>query len=213
MNETIRRVLVWPAQLRLAHGLIALSTLALIATGLLIEYTPSVADAASHVHGMMAALLTAGLMLRIWVLFTDKTSGQWRALTLQRSQIQAMLEMLKFYVSFGRSRLPAWHAHNPFWIPFYAIVLLLLALMVLSGYLMPSHPLAFSLIYLPSLHRGVATLILIFTAAHFVASILHDLRGEGSDISGVINGYRIFILRQEKPEQAAPIRFFHGGND
>ena len=208
MNETIRRVLVWPGQLRLAHGLIALPTLALIATGLLIRHTPSVADAASRLHGMMAALLTAGLLLRVWLLFTDKTSGQWRALIPGRGQIDAMLDMLKFYISFGRSPLPAWHAHNPFWMPFYAMVLLLLTLMALSGYLMPSHPLVFSLIYLPALHRGVATLILIFTAAHFVASLLHDLKGEGSDISGIINGYRIFILRREKSDQIAPVKFF-----
>ena len=208
MSSHIQRILVWPGKLRLAHGLIAFGTLGLIATGFLIRHAPSVAEAASRYHGMLAALLTAGLLIRIWLLFTDETTANWQALSPNRIQTSALLDMLRFYLSFGRSPLPAWYAHNPLWIPLYGITLLLLTILILTGYLMPSQPLLFTRIYLPDLHRATANLILIFTAAHIVASILHDLKGSGSDLSGIVNGHRIFLIEKKPAQPISTVKFF-----
>jgi Ni/Fe-hydrogenase 1 B-type cytochrome subunit len=202
--EKTRRVSIWSGKLRLAHGGLAISVAGLLVTGLLIQYAPSIANQASSIHDFLSAFLIASLALRIWLLFTDKTTANWRALLPRSSQLKAMGEMIKFYLTFGKYKLPRWHAHNPFWIPVYAAVFLVLIIMIISGFMMEKQPLLFSTIYLPDVHRGAALLLLGFTIAHVITSILHDVKGSGSDISAILNGYRIFILEDNEAQSTEP---------
>ncbi len=202
--EKIRRISIWSGKLRLAHGGLAISVTGLLITGLLIQYTPSIATQASSIHDFLAAFLIASLALRVWLLFTDKTTANWRALLPRSAQIKAMGEMIKFYLTFGKYQLPRWHAHNPLWMPLYAALWLILINMIVSGLMMENRPLLFSTIYLPNLHQAGATLIFGFTIAHIVTSIVHDVKGSGSDISGILNGYRVFIFDDSINQSTEP---------
>lgn len=191
--NTLQRKLVWPGKLRLAHWGIAISVLALIITAWLLEWAPTVAQAASDYHYIFGALLTVSLIGRGWLLLMDKTVGGWKALLPTSTSIQKSLEMLRFYFSFGNTPLPGWYAHNPLWLPVYAVVILSLATMAATGMIMGSSPIVLG-IYLPALHEGLAGFITLFTFAHIAAVIFHDVRGKQSDVSGILNGYRIFEM-------------------
>jgi Ni/Fe-hydrogenase 1 B-type cytochrome subunit len=192
-TETLHRREIWSTWLRLSHWTLALSTLALMATGWLVRHTPSVAQAAADWHHIAGSIFTLGLALRIWVLFSDTLMGRWRFL-LADLEPKKMLQMLKFYLSFGRSTLPRWYAHNPFWLPIYLVLFVLMALAAFTGHLQGSSPVVFG-IYLPSLHAGIATLISLFVLGHVIAVFLHDLKGGSDDVSAMINGKRLFEVK------------------
>ena len=192
-TETLHRREIWSTWLRLSHWTLALSTLALMATGWLVHHTPSVAQAAADWHYIAGSVFTIGLALRIWVLFSDKLMGHWRFL-LADLEPRKMLQMLKFYLSFGRSTLPRWYAHNPFWLPIYLILFLLMVLVAFTGHLQGSRPVIAG-IYLPSLHAGIATLISLFVLGHVIAVFMHDLKGGSDDVSAMIHGKRLFEVK------------------
>lgn len=195
-ESSLRRISVWSGWLRVAHGLFAGSVLLLIATGWLVKNTPSVANASSDLHLLGSTLLLVGLALRFWLFFREKTTGSWKALWPDPLPLQGMVDMLKFYASFGRMPLPHWHAHNPLWIPLYALMILLLLVMATSGMAMGKFPVLFNLIYLPDIHRAAAYWLTLLVVLHVLSSILHDFKGTGSDISGIVNGHRIFQWQQ-----------------
>jgi Ni/Fe-hydrogenase 1 B-type cytochrome subunit len=192
-TETLHRREIWSTWLRLSHWTLALSTLALMATGWLVHHTPSVAQAAADWHYIAGSVFTIALALRIWVLFSDKLMGHWRFL-LADLEPKKMLQMLKFYLSFGRSTLPRWYAHNPFWLPIYLILFVLMVLVAFTGHLQGSYPVIAG-IYLPSLHAGIATLISLFVLGHVIAVFMHDLKGGSDDVSAMINGKRLFEVK------------------
>ncbi len=193
-QPTLQRKLVWPGMLRLAHWGMAIATIVLLATAWLLHWAPSIAQAASDYHQIAGALLMLALLLRVWLLLTDRAVAGWRALLPGKRSIVAMVKTLQFYLSLGNMPLPAWYAHNPLWVPLYAVVLLLLVVVALTGFFMPDHPLLFGL-YLPALHRSVAALIAVFTVAHVIAVVMHDVRARQADISGMLNGYRLFEIK------------------
>lgn len=192
-TETLHRREIWSKWLRLSHWTLALSTLALMATGWLIHHTPSVAQAAADWHYIAGSIFTLGLALRIWVLFSDKRMGHWRFL-LPDLEPKKMLQMLKFYLSFGKAILPRWYAHNPLWLPIYLVLLLLMVLAAFTGQMQGSHPIVFG-VYLPTLHAGIATVISLFVLGHVIAVFMHDLKGGSDDVSAMINGKRLFEVK------------------
>ncbi len=193
-QNTLQRKLIWPGWLRLAHWGMALSVLVLLATSWLLEWSPSVAKAASDYHVIAGAFLMLSLLLRLWLLITDKTVAGWQALVPSRKSLDAMMKTARFYISLGNMPLPGWYAHNPLWVPVYGMVLVVLFIMALSGFFMPSHPVMMGF-YLPTIHKSMATLVWIFTFAHIIAVVMHDAKAKHSDVSGMINGYRIFELK------------------
>ena len=120
----IQRVLVWSGWMRLAHWLIALSVLTLLATGWLVKLAPSVANSASEAHKLASIGLTLGLILRIWLLIAGPATARWNALLPVRADIDKISAMLRFYLTMGRSPLPKWYAHNPLWAPLYLLSLI-----------------------------------------------------------------------------------------
>lgn len=192
---TIQRILIWSGWLRLAHWLIALSTLGLLLTGWLLSAIPSLEIAASDFHYMLAPFFSLGVGIRITLLFIDKKNAGLGSLTPE-IRLQPMATMLRFYLSLGRLPLPRWYAHNPLWAPVYLAILFLLILQAASGYLQVSMPMIAG-IYVPGLHRLIAMIVALFTIAHIVTVILHDLKGTASDISAMINGYKIFVVERK----------------
>ncbi len=196
--EQVQRVPVWGGWLRLAHWSIAVSTLLLLASGEILKYFAPVDDAIRDYHIMLGSVLTLAVLLRVILLFVDSSVGRWQALVPSSTQWSAMAAMLRFYLSFARTPLPNWYAHNPLWIPAYVLLYGLLLVQLLSGFWQASTPFIAGF-YLPDVHSVFATLIMVFTGLHLVAVFLHDLKGTGSDVSAMINGHRIFVIR--KPEQ------------
>ena len=208
-KEYIQRVLVWGGGLRLAHWLIALSVLALIATGWLMKLAPSVAGAASDGHDLAGFALTLGLALRLYLLFAGTGAAHWRALLPARADLGKAGVMLRFYLSLGRTPLPRWYAHNPLWTPFYVLILLILALQAATGMMMETWPVLGGF-YLPAVHDFWAPVILTFSGLHIIAVVLQDARGAASDVSAMINGHRIFVVEEldtsvQRDLQAVPL--------
>ena len=200
IHDTIHRTLVWSGKLRLAHWALALSTLVLIATGWLIPAAPSIVETASDWHYLAAAVFTAALVLRLWLLISDKKSAGLVALMPGKKSASGMVQMLRFYITLGKAPLPAWFAHNPLWAPIYLFAILTMLLLAATGMLMNGHPVLFN-IYLPDLHTGLAGILSAFAIIHVITVFMHDVKGTGSDISAMVNGHRIFIAQKtDKPE-------------
>ena len=104
-----------------------------------------------------------------------------------------MRASLLFYLSLGRAPLPNWYAHNPLWKPFYLLLFLLLALLLISGWLMPDTPLLGRL-YLPDAHAWLADAVWVLVIAHLFSVVLQDIKGNTTDISAMLNGHRHFTI-------------------
>lgn len=200
-TPTIRRVPVWSGWLRLAHWSMAASVVALLFTGWLIRIAPAVSAAALDYHYIAGYGLAGALVLRFYLLVFGRGAEYWQGLWPDRTQRRALLEMVRFYVSFGRTPLPHWYAHNPFWAPIYLLLFVLLALQLASGLSLDA-PYLLAGRSIPALHGLGAKLIGGFVVLHVMAVFLHDLKGTNSDVSAMINGHRIFVV--DKP--ASPLK-------
>ena len=198
-HENIRYVMIWSGWLRLSH--------LLIAAGVLFQITSAWAlkiDDANYTFWMDWHLITGqiilmALVLRLILLFFSGSSN-WRAFIPERSQLQAMLQMIKFYLSFARFPLPNWYAHNPLWLPVYPIFYLMLTGCIASGFLYNSSHIVFGQ-PIADLHNALSGLIIVFTLFHIVTVFLHDLKGKGAYISAMVNGYRYFHITAQNNEQ------------
>jgi Ni/Fe-hydrogenase 1 B-type cytochrome subunit len=108
-----------------------------------------------------------------------------------------MAATLRCYSSFFRAPLPVWYAHNPLWKPFYLLMYLALVIMAVTGAAMPEMSIALGF-YLPSVHMFWAHVVLWLAALHIVSVIVHDYKNKTTDISAMVNGYRLFIIDSNK---------------
>jgi len=190
-GEEIRCVRVWSGWLRLSHWLIACGVLFQIASAWAIAQGAVDTAFWRDWHLMVGQALLIALLLRCILLFVPG-SGHWRSLVPDRSQSQAALQMLKFYLTFLRAPLPNWYAQNPFWKPLYALVLLVLAASCATGMLQMQGTLESE--WTLHWHRRLADVLTLFTAFHIVTVFLHDLKGKGATVSAMISGYRYFHI-------------------
>lgn len=189
-TETIRYVKIWSGWLRLAHWMIAGGVLFLLASGWAIVHAADDPGFWYDWHLMIGQLTGLAVLLRAGLLFVPGSS-HWRALLPKAAERQAMVEMLKFYVSLARTPLPAWYAHNPVWKPFYLLNLVVLLAAVATGQL-HSAPWRFAGQPPETLHAWLADCLALFTLAHLIAVFLHDLKGKGALVSAMIGGSRYF---------------------
>jgi Ni/Fe-hydrogenase 1 B-type cytochrome subunit len=189
-QENIRYVLVWSTWLRLSHWLIAGGVLFQISSAWALAHDEADYDFWLDWHIMTGQVVLMALVLRAVLLFLPGSSN-WRAFIPERSQLRAMLEMIKFYLSLGRFPLPNWYAHNPLWLPIYPLFFLVLAGCLLSGLLYDTSYIVFGT-PMSLLHAALAGLITAFTIFHIAAVFLHDLKGKGACISAMVNGFRYF---------------------
>ena len=196
--QYLQRKYIWPGRLRLSHWLMSITVIGLLLTGWLLQNVLPYFQIALDYHYILAYVLSFALGLRIFLLMSSPASATgWHDLVPNKDSLYKALAMLRFYVSFGRTPLPHWYAHSPLWAPIYLLLFFLLLIQIMSGFLIGAgqHTL---LINLYTLHNFISTLILVFTATHIISVFLYDLKAGTSDISGMIHGYRIFII--EKPE-------------
>ncbi len=202
MATEVRRVLVWPAVVRLTHWAMVLSLLVLLPTGWLLTTGYIAGDELyellrHRLHEPAGHLLALALAVRLaYLIIGGNTVSGWRALVPSGPQRAAMREMFRFYSSLSRAPLPAYHAHNPFWAPLYLVLFALLAVATWTG-LVLEFPFVRSIVHADepatlALHARLMEWIALWCVFHVVAAVLHDWRGQGSDTSALISGYRIF---------------------
>jgi Ni/Fe-hydrogenase 1 B-type cytochrome subunit len=191
-DPVVKRVLVWSGWLRVSHASIGLSVLAQLLTGWLIAESPSLAGTALDIHYLASAVLIFGLVIRLALMFAGKPHERLPALFPASFELAAMASTLRCYLSFFRASLPGWYAHNPLWKPFYLLMYLVLVIMVITGVMIPETSIALGF-YLPSVHTFWAHVLLWLSALHVVSVIVHDYRKQTTDISAMVNGYRLFL--------------------
>ena len=191
----IRRVLIWSGWLRLSHWSIALSTLVLMLTGWLIAHSPLVALQALEYHYMAVSVLIFGLLLRVLMFIRGQQHERLSALFPDASEIRPIKQTLLFYLSLAKQPLPDWYAHNPFWKLLYVLLYLVLAIILFSGVFMEKYPVVMGF-YLPSVHEFWANIVFFFVSFHLVTLFAHDYFGKTTDISAMINGYRLFEVER-----------------
>lgn len=194
MNE-IKRVLIWNGWARVGHWSIAISSLVLIITGLLLKNSPVLAKDAIDYHYFFVPVLMLGLAIRLVLFIFDKKHLRLLALIPSVNDLNGIKQMLLFYLSLGKQPLPNWYAHNPIWKPVYIVWYLSLILLLASGLQMPDSGIVFSF-YPPSIHRFWADIVLWLSILHSIALFMHDYRGN-ADVSGMINGYRTFEIKRD----------------
>jgi Ni/Fe-hydrogenase 1 B-type cytochrome subunit len=197
--KEIRRVLIWSGWLRVSHWSIALSTMVLLVTGWLIEHSPMRALIALEYHYIAASILIFGLVVRMVIFFKGKNHERLAGLFPEANEIKAIKQMLVFYLSMVRQPIPHWYAHNPLWKIIYIFWYIALLLLVVSGSLMEDQPLVMGF-YLPSVHGFWSGIVLWMTVLHLSSLFLHDYYAKTTDVSAMINGYRLFEIEVKEKE-------------
>lgn len=185
--DEIRRTKVWSGAVRLVHWVLVLAVLFLVATGWLLGQMLVVHEselAAAHVNTGYVVL--AALGVRGYLLLIGRQAERWRAFIPDALGIRAMGAMLRFYLSWGRSPLPAYYAHNPLWAPVYLLFYVVLTLQAATG-----------ILSLTAWHGLGYRVISAFVVLHILAAFLHDWKGTGSEVSAMISGYKIFVVRKQ----------------
>lgn len=205
----IKRVRVWSAAVRLAHWSMALAVLVLLLTGWLMRSAPAIRAAALDYHWIAAYVLLLALALRLYLLAFGAGAAGWRDCLPSGVQRRAVLDMVRFYLSFGRSPLPNWYGHNPLWGPIYLLWFLLLALELATGFALHA-PYLVGGISIGAIHVWAGGLVGGLVVAHVAAVFAHDLKGANCDVSGMISGYRYFVIEKPdasrlKPEGVLPL--------
>jgi Ni/Fe-hydrogenase 1 B-type cytochrome subunit len=207
MATEVRRVRVWPGVVRATHWALVLSLLVLIPTGWLLTTGLIASDELYELlrHGLhepagQVFAIALGVRLVYLAVGGDGVAG-WRALVPTGPQLAAMREALRFYSTLGSGQLPAYYAHNPFWAPLYLLFFVLATLATATG-LALAFPFVRSVarVHEPAalaLHGQLLEWILAWCCFHVAAAVLHDWRGQGSDTSAMISGYRIFPVNRE----------------
>jgi len=192
----IRRVLIWSGWLRVSHWSIALSTLVLLFSGWLIGNSPMQADIALEYHYLAVSVLVFGLVLRMAIFFKGKNHERLGALFPEASELRVIRQTLVFYLSLGRQPMPNWYAHNPLWKIIYVFWYLALLLLLGSGALMADDAVVLGF-YLPSVHGFWAAIVFWFTILHLISLFAHDYYAKSTDMSAMINGYRLFEVESQ----------------
>ncbi len=198
MKQEIRCVHVWPGWLRLSHWLIGFGVLFELFSAWAITHDNVDVAFWHDWHLIVGQVVLLAVLLRLGLLAWPGVTG-WRALLPGRSHFHGAMQTLKFYVTLARSPLPNWHSHNPFWAPVYLVMLLLVLGAVASGLAYQSswRPAGLSPV---AVHAFCGLLLGWLAALHILAVFLHDWKGRGAHVSGMINGYRYFHIEPgERP--------------
>jgi Ni/Fe-hydrogenase 1 B-type cytochrome subunit len=199
----VTRILIWSRWLRISHWLIGVSSLGLMASGYLMKQQILDISTAQDLHYMLSAVLLPALLVRLYLLFFGKGTDHFTDCEPDLHRLRQAWEVIKFYLTLGKAPLPKWYSHNPLWGPLYLAFYFILALNVISGLALINEVLFLLNLSMTDLHRLTYLIIVGFTVLHVLAVFSHDMGGTSSDISGMINGYRIFELKQE-PTQESP---------
>jgi Ni/Fe-hydrogenase 1 B-type cytochrome subunit len=175
-------------------------TLGLIGSGYLISIQAISTTTMQDIHYLLGALLLPGLLIRLYLLVFGKGTDHISDCEPDKHRLAQAWQVAKFYLTLGKAPLPNWFSHNPLWGPIYIGLFFILLLSLISGYaLLNDMQLLFGVV-MADLHQLTYTIIGWFSLLHIVAVFAHDISGTGSDISGMINGHRIFQVSDNSSE-------------
>lgn len=194
MAINIQRVAIFSTAQRITHWLLALGIIFELISAWLVAHADVDTLAWSDWHIMLGQALLLPLLFRIALLFV-KGSGHWRFLLPTREQRHVVLQTLKFYASLGRLPCPDWYAFNPVWQPIYVFIIIIMLLTTGTGFAVTGS------LSLSGLHAFLASILLYFTLAHLFFVVLHDIKGNGAQISAMLNGYKYFHGREAPAAQ------------
>ena len=201
-TETIRCVPVWSGWVRAAHGLMAV--------GVLFQWWSAQALAWGAMddafwrdwHVIAGELLLLVVVGRLILLFILPGAASWQAFVPDHAQWQGIKQMLRFYLTWGREPLPNWFAHNPLWCLVYPVMFVLLLGMSMTG-LLYNTPYTVAGWLMHQWHMGLSQVLAWLVLGHVLAAILHDVKGKGAAISGMLNGLRYFHVTKTEPVKPA----------
>ncbi|MEJ2618765.1 MAG: cytochrome b/b6 domain-containing protein [Candidatus Thiodiazotropha sp.] len=199
-KSTVTRVSVWSRWLRISHWLMGISTLGLISSGYLIAIQAAPANMMQDIHYLLGALLLPGFLIRLYLLLFGKGTDHISDCEPDSHRLMQAWQVAKFYLTLGKAPLPNWFSHNPLWGPIYIGLFFILLLSLTSGYALLNDMQILFGIVMSDLHHLTYLIIAWFSLLHLVAVFTHDLSGTGSDISGMINGHRIFQVPENPSE-------------
>jgi Ni/Fe-hydrogenase 1 B-type cytochrome subunit len=185
MPSNIYRVQLFSSTQRILHGLIAAGVLFELISAWLVQHADVDVIAWSEWHSMIGQALALPLLLRLY-LFIARGSANWHLFIPTREQRHILQQTLKFYASLGRLPCPDWYAYNPVWQPIYLLMIGLLVATTITGYALGLGPAVYDW------HTNLAAGVLYLTIAHIFFAILHDVKGNGAQISAMLNGYKYF---------------------
>ena len=188
----VTRVLVWSRWLRLSHWSIALTAIGLCVTGLIMQSGLTSSTDISDLHNILGGLLLPPLLLRLYLLFFGKGTDHLSDCEPDKHRLSQAWQVLRYYLTLGKAPLPKWYSHNPLWGPLYLFLFFCLFLATASGLLLLKSLYFFAGLSMLDVHQFCFLAIGILTLLHVPAVFFHDLSGQGGDVSGMINGYRIF---------------------
>lgn len=199
MSNSIQRVAVFSTYQRLSHWLLGIGILFELVSAWLIQNSNVDIIAWSDWHSMVGQVLLLLLAFRL-ILFFVAGSGHWRLFIPTREQRHVAIQTLKFYASLGRLPCPDWYAYNPLWQPVYLVMYLLMLACVVTGLFSGSYVFLFGA-SISDLHGTFSSILLYLVLAHTAFAFLHDVKGNGAQISAMLNGYKYFHSK----DSTAPI--------
>jgi Ni/Fe-hydrogenase 1 B-type cytochrome subunit len=201
VSGQVVRVAVWPAILRVVHWVSALALVVLLVTGWLMQSGLVLNDRLYDVllddlHLPAGHVLGLAIAVRLYLLLVDRGVTGHSALLPGKGSWQGIKQGLVFYTSFTRTTPPRYYAHHPVWAPVYLVWWLLLLAQLVTGLLLEFARLrgtfGLSSDVVLGWHLAPFAWLVMFTVLHVVSVFLNDLKGDGSDASGMINGHRTF---------------------
>ncbi len=185
MAIQINRIEIFTRAHRITHWLIAAGVIFQLVSAWLVQNANVDVLAWADWHVMIGQALILPILFRVYLLIIPG-SGHWRLLIPTREQRHVLIQTLRFYASLGRLPCPDWYAYNPLWQPVYLLMTFVLLLTTLTGFV-SGVSLAMS-----AYHALLASIVFYFALAHVFFVILHDARGNGAQISAMLNGYKYF---------------------
>ncbi|MES9940925.1 MAG: cytochrome b/b6 domain-containing protein [Candidatus Thiodiazotropha sp. 6PLUC2] len=204
-TNSVTRVLIWSHWLRVSHWLIAFPTLGLLATGFLLNNQLLSSTDLHEIHYILSAILLPGLLIRLFLLFFGKGTEHISDCEPNLHRISQALQVVKFYLTLGKSPLPKWFSHNPLWGPIYLLFFFFLTLSVISGFTLLNELPSILGMSMTDLHQITYQIIAWYSLLHVIAVFTHDLGSSNADISGMINGHRIFEIKEAEKQTAQTI--------
>ncbi len=203
-ESKIERIFIWSARLRWTHAFMGISVLLLFFTAWLVNLDIALSEVARGYHYLLGIVFTASLIYRVYLLLFGTKSERVEDSMPVKNYTELAKSHLRFYFSLGKSRLPDWYAHNPFWGPIYLVFFAISTIMIITGFAIGK--LYFGTSFsLSGIHSFGAVVILLFSVLHIAAAILHDVKAKSTGLSAILSGNKYFTIRPT--EKQAPKEF------
>lgn len=222
--QPLQRVYVWDAVVRMTHWLIALSIVALAATGIYmgnpfvtVKGTVFLMGTVKVVHFYFAIVFTLSVLVRIGWMFVGPEHARWHQFIPASKERRRNVGQTFMFYTFLRRDPPRVVGHNALAGAAYALVFILYLVMITSGlalYSVSAHgsfmkvfaflqPLYGGVQSARFIHHLVMWLLLGFVVHHIWSGVLMS-RMEGSGLMDSIFSGNKFFPKRSTASKAAP---------